>query len=405
MPVTSLEYAIADGNGADPAASQSAIFDLLCACCAHDPHSQPSARILTLLHDLRDWAAFFDHAERQDVLPLAYRALSRFSTSVPSSVLEPLRHTYQCNSRKSLWLTQELIRILGCLESHGIPAIPYKGPILAACAYGDLTLRQFSDLDILIPAAHLPAAKAAVKELGYAPSRRMTAAEQRACLASGYEMAFDGPGGNNLLEIQWRILPRFYAVDFRMEDLFDRAVYVPVGGMQVRSLAAEDQLLVICVHAAKHAWARLSYLCDVAAILHPRNHIDFEVVRERAEDLGILRILGVSLWLVHELLGVPSPVPLEDLGRNNEIALLGRQVKNIITAEEEYDTVSPAYFRLMLRLRERRRDKLRLLSRLAFTSGIGEWKITRLPTPLFPIYRVIRLFRLAGRLSMPAHRR
>jgi len=50
-------------------------------------------------------------------------------------------------------------------------------------------------------------------------------------------------------------------------------------------------------------------------------------------------------------------------------------------------------------LRERARDKLRFLFRLAFTPSIGEWEVVRLPAPLFPLYRIIRLFRLAGRLS------
>jgi hypothetical protein len=70
-----------------------------------------------------------------------------------------------------------------------------------------------------------------------------------------------------------------------------------------------------------------------------------------------------------------------------------------LAAADEYSSESLRYFRLMLGLRERARDKLRFLFRLAFTPSIGEWEVVRLPAPLFPLYRIIRLFRLAGRLS------
>jgi len=53
----------------------------------------------------------------------------------------------------------------------------------------------------------------------------------------------------------------------------------------------------------------------------------------------------------------------------------------------------------MLRLRERTRDQLRFAARLALTPSVGEWQSVGLPAPLFPLYRVVRLFRLAKRLG------
>jgi len=70
-------------------------------------------------------------------------------------------------------------------------------------------------------------------------------------LESGYERAFDGPAGRNLLEIQWGILPRFYAVDFNLDGFFARASHANMGGRTVKNSLPEDLLLVLCVHAAK----------------------------------------------------------------------------------------------------------------------------------------------------------
>jgi hypothetical protein len=52
----------------------------------------------------------------------------------------------------------------------------------------------------------------------------------------------------------------------------------------------------------------------------------------------------------------------------------------------------------MVSLRERVSDRLRFAARLAFTPSVGEWDVVHLPAPLFPLYRVVRLFRVAGRL-------
>jgi len=68
-----------------------------------------------------------------------------------------------------------------------------------------------------------------------------------------------------------------------------------------------------------------------------------------------------------------------------------------VAAGVTYEEQQVSYFRLMMRLRERRADRVRFLTRLTFTPGPGEWEAVRLPKSLFPLYRVVRLARLAAR--------
>ncbi len=70
----------------------------------------------------------------------------------------------------------------------------------------------------------------------------------------------------------------------------------------------------------------------------------------------------------------------------------------MLLPRQAYDVESVDYFRLMLRLRERQSDRIRFVSRLALTPGPKEWAAVRLPRPLFPLYRFVRLSRLAARL-------
>jgi hypothetical protein len=306
-----------------------------------------------------------------------------------------LQQGYEANARQTLWLTRELLRILGHLESCGINALPYKGPVLAEILYGNVALRQFSDLDVLIHAADVAKAKAAVLELGYKTTLELTPREERAYLNSGYEYAFDSSHGQNLLEMQWQILPHFYSVGFDVDEFFDRATRVSLGGHSVRALCAEDLMLVLCVHAAKHAWMQLSWLCDISELAQS---VDWTVVQERAQRLGVQRIVAVTFVLAHRLFGtaLPQPVPGQ-IQEDPTVEDLAEKIQPIIMQETEYDTDSLGYFRLMMDLRERWQDRLSFLWRLALTPSVGEWSAIRLPGPLFPLYRIVRLMRLTAR--------
>ena len=50
-------------------------------------------------------------------------------------------------------------------------------------------------------------------------STKLRAPVERAWLKTGYERGFDGPQGKNLLELQWRAAPGFYAVDIDVAGL------------------------------------------------------------------------------------------------------------------------------------------------------------------------------------------
>jgi hypothetical protein len=58
--------------------------------------------------------------------------------------MEVLRRHYERNARRNIYLAAQLALLLEALRAENIPAIPYKGPVLAALAYGDLTLREFA---------------------------------------------------------------------------------------------------------------------------------------------------------------------------------------------------------------------------------------------------------------------
>jgi hypothetical protein len=390
--------------------NRSGTFELLCASSAAHPNPQQIAQIASWRSDNFDWQEFLHVAEHHGVAALAARNLIEHSIALPPAIRCTLDSIYAANFRRSLWFAAELMRIMRAFTQNQIRAIPYKGPVLAQSAYGDLALRSFSDLDLLISPADFERAKRALTEIGYQPSKPLSPAVETLWLRTGYERSFDGAGGKNLVELQWSLLPYFYAVDpgpaeFRFDDLWVRAARIALGAgdasdiaWDIPCLSPEDSLLVLCLHAAKHLWTRLIWAADIAESLRMPD-VDLALVVSRARTLGITRILAVSFWLAERLLGAAVPPCAQRVIDDDlEVRRFGDESVTRLARGATYDFESTGYFKKTLRLRERRGDRMRYLGRLIWTPGPGDIDAVALPESMFPLYRAVRIGRLLQKL-------
>ena len=144
-------------------------------------------------------------------------------------------------------------------EEAGIGAVPFKGPTLAAAAYGNPALRESGDLDILVRKWDL----ARAMEL---------------CLRRGFEQKFDYHEssaaerffaykhilvrGPLIVELHWALSHRWFPLRFDLAHARERLVQTPFVGTTISEFAPEDQLLLLCVHGARHEWNRLIWICD-----------------------------------------------------------------------------------------------------------------------------------------------
>jgi hypothetical protein len=86
---------------------------------------------------------------------------------VPEPEFAELATPFRANAVRNLHLTGELIPLTKAFGAADILVLLHKGPVLAQAAYGDLALREFTDLDLLIHADDLPRAIALRSEHGY----------------------------------------------------------------------------------------------------------------------------------------------------------------------------------------------------------------------------------------------
>lgn len=283
--------------------------DELLLCCARTcMDSENAERIKALLREDIDWAYLTQMALRHGVMPLLYRSLyTTCPEAVPGATMDQLQSHFYTNALHSYFLTGELLKLLNLFEAHGIPPIPFKGPVLAASVYGDLALRQFGDLDILVHERDVLSAKDLLISQGYRPDPK---------LQLSWEAHFVHDDGRITVDLHWGITPKdtrevCASFPFDLEGLWERLEPVSLAGTTVRHFSPEDLLLIRCQDAVKEyfkdEWPEMRWICDIAELIRVHQELDWGQVMEQARKLGSQCILFLCLSLAHDLLGAPLP--------------------------------------------------------------------------------------------------
>ncbi|HST50887.1 MAG TPA: nucleotidyltransferase family protein [Pyrinomonadaceae bacterium] len=370
--------------------------ELLLLCARARAGVEEAARITRLVSEKTDWDYFFKLAGRHAVLPLVFKSLSAHAPdAVPPPHLLKHRDKFRGNATRNLLLAGELVRVVRLFESEGVPVLAYKGPALAVSAYGDLSLRRFIDLDIVVNAGDARRAGELLRSEGFALAERLSESQEKILLRCQHNLAYTRDAGKLIVELHWGIAsPRFAEIRLG-EGSWKRAETVSLCGGDVRCLSPEDLLLALCVHGTKHLWERLSWICDVAEMLNSHPQLDFEYLLRRARESRTERMLSVGLRLACGLLGAKLPrdsaAQFESDGATESLAA---SVVERLFAGAEYEPVSfVANVGFNLKARRRLREKIRYF-RFIFTPTDGDLAALSLPAGLTFIYYLLRPFRL-----------
>jgi Uncharacterised nucleotidyltransferase len=374
--------------------------ELLLCCARTRTNPEMSQRIREAAQKEIDWVQLIRLALRHGTLPLIYWNLHRICPDiVPSGVLEPLRVRHEAGAAEGRLLAEELVGLLSLLDSQGIPAVPYKGPALAVRLYGDLSLRGFGDLDIVIGERDALRARHLLIDRGYAPALQLDSSELNRYLRENHEMQFCRADGKVRLDLHWRYISRSACLAGDPERFLQHLETISIAGEEVRSLRLETYLLVLSMHAAKHKWAQLKLICDIAEILAVSD-LDWHYVLHEANDLGLKRALGTGLLLAQGLLGaaVPPNLAQQGLKIDRTAKALAAQACTRLFEEPGESWGAEADYTFQFELRERFRDRTKIFLR-HFLPKLKPNKRDRvfLPVPrsLSVAYYVVRPVRLA----------
>jgi hypothetical protein len=345
-----------------------------------------------------DWEYLLATAHRHCVTPLLFYHLNSFGPeAVSPQAMSRLRDDDLEKTSSSLFLTGELLKLIDLLEAHGIQAIPFKGPTLAQSAYGDIGLRQFADLDILVRKRDFPTVKELLISHGFRASPRLTTSQEAALLRFDCSHNFVSED-DVYLDVHWRFVAPYLSFGLDVGRLWDRLEPIMIGGKQFPVLSAEDLLLVLCLHGFTHLWERLGWVCDVASLIDSRKDLNWQLVLENATTLGARGILSLGLLLAGDLLDASIPPEvLKSLQPDARVKKLAGQVREQLFTERSAPAGLFAEAATLVSLRERRLDRLRSCLRLATTPRSYDWMFLSVPDSLFFLYYLVRPLRLAGK--------
>ncbi|HXX70672.1 MAG TPA: nucleotidyltransferase family protein [Candidatus Acidoferrum sp.] len=373
----------------------------LLVCCARTT-TQPSVKeeIRRLIRSPMDWDFLLQEASNQAVTPLLCRQLSL----VASDLIDPARLARLTEigrgfALRNLLLSAELVTLMDRCQSEGLQVVPYKGPVLAVQVYGDMALREFEDLDIVLRQRDMAKANEVMIGLGYRPKfPGILSADVGPSLAPG-EYGYRDESRHLMVELHTERTLRHFPVPADIDDLATRLVPVSVGGHGLKTFSPEDTFLLLCIHGAKHFWAQLSWIADVAAFVQVFPELDWDQVFRRAQRMRANRMVSVSLALALRLFDPPHEVPTRV--RSDWVAnSLASTIEHRLLSRSPRELGAIARFHLRRHMLERSWEGWRYSLRLATQPSDDDWSTMRLPPRLSPLYAALRPLRLLGKYGV-----
>jgi hypothetical protein len=368
--------------------------ELLLLCAHRGSPSQARERIVELARAANDWDYLFLLARRHAVLPLLYRGLEGVE-GPPDDFRAQLRDEFRKNATRNTLLAGELAGLARLFEAEGVPLLAYKGPALAQQAFGNITLRRYVDLDVIVRRGDARRAGGLLQSLGYAKPAGLTESHEEFLLRRQHNLAYTRDGGLMIVELHWEVAPRRFAAVPVNEEVWERASSVKLFGTEVRCPSPEDLLLALAVHGTKHLWERLTWVCDVAALVNSRADFDWPYVERRAREARLEKMLSLALRLARGLAGAELP---EGLWNDSDQAVLSEMAAEVTALMFSGTEYVPIGFvrnaRFNLRARHGLRERLDYL-RFILTPTDGDLLAAPFLAGMSFAYYLLRPLRLA----------
>lgn len=375
--------------------------DKLLLCCARakiDDINQK--KIISLVKLNLDWDYLLKIAAKHKLQQLVYYQLNQISLNeIPSEVLQCLHKFLMKNASKNLFFMKELINIVRLLSEQGVKSLPYKGPILAKQVYGNISMRQFGDLDLLIKREYLPLIKKILISQDYQPEFDLNSLQEKNYLDSQRELKFTNDKTGISLELHWKFSGIFLNLPSNAEKiLLSNLSSIDIGGVSIPDVSPENLILILSIHNASHHWNRLLWLVDIATLIDNHN-IDWRYVLKTAEKLSIKKILFVNLYLCHFLLDLKLENDILDVINTNSVLNTSNIfIKNIFSQESEWSLINNV--KISFKIREKKIDGMKDCLTGIFNPSFYELNNLTLPPSLFFLYYIYRPLNLLKRYKL-----
>jgi hypothetical protein len=364
----------------------------LILCCAR---REVDAELRRLLKKAINWDYVFATAQAHGLLPLLHKHLTSVAGDlVPGHFLSRLKRESVANSQNVLHLIGKQLRVYKLFKENDFPVALFKGPLLAQMAYGEISLRQAGDIDLLIERRHFDRARSLLESLGYEMFPRLTPAQLGSHLNNHCEIQFMRDEWFTVVDLHWELAPRSFVFKVKAEEVMSRLQPVSLAGTTVETFSDEDLVLYQAMHGAKHLWRRLEWISSLAESIRS-SPLNWDTVVERAASARAARMLGLGLRLVGNFSDVRIPAHvLGAVDGDRAMQQMARSIRTqLFTTYGAAESTETNLYNL--RVMDRKRDALLSALRAIFVPTLPDWQALALPAPLHSLYYAYRPLRLS----------
>ena len=371
--------------------------ELLLYCARTNIDSETEKKILSLVQKNLNWEYLLKTALTHGLIPLFYSNINYICPeNVPGYILDKLQSYFNENVCNNLLLAEELIKILKLLKNENIDAIPYKGPILAILAYRNVSFRQFGDLDIFIPQKNVQKAVKILNSNGYISQMNLKNSQEFAFFKYQREYKLINKKSKTSIEIKWKFPVSSFSFKSSFENIVGNSEFelIDFFNFPILTLSNEDLILILCIHNAGHYWLKLKWICDISEFIQANNNLNWSLIIDKANKLGIIRILYINLALSKELLGLKLPSEIENaLEKEKYVKSISFHIIEKFLFKSNQLKFNEKVI-LRFKIRENFKNKIKDLLNLMFIPTPNILKSRYLPRFAFPIYYLIRFLYL-----------
>ena len=273
---------------------------------------------------------------------------------------------------------------------------------MAKFIYGDITLRQFSDLDILIHPNNALKARNLLMANGYHPEIKLDDKQFCIYLKTTAAFTFICDERKVLVDLHWGLKVRnsFFSIQ---PNLFDNHLkLVVIEGHKIHNLPSEELLLYLCIHGALHCWDSLGWICCVAELIRSNPNLNFERLTQMIRSKTYERIFFLGLFLAQDLLDAEPPEKINKyLSKDPKIESLAIEVyRNLFHKNDKLTNIeiSNKFSSFHIKVRGSHSEKIRYIIQTAMCPTKEDWKRFPLPASISFLLYLLRPARLSAGL-------
>ncbi len=223
---------------------------------------------------------------------------------VPEPTLATLRAAANENAVSVFRYLSETRRLCDLLEQAGVPVRVLKGVPLSQAVFGDASVRDVGDIDLLIaPHAEETADRILIADGFFRndPAAPLTPRRRLSWQRHGKDYTYRSNRDDFEIDLHWRLFRNPHMPGNALADTGASGSQARFGEISLSVLPLDRSFLYLCVHGALDGWSRFKSLVDIATLWRSFPAEQRNMLADEARAYGVLPEMAAALRLAQEI--------------------------------------------------------------------------------------------------------